>query len=279
MAERATAQARRTSSQDHPKPAPRAHRPPPPPPDRAGATPGATSSVPTPHQPPVSAHLQQMPRYCRPHGPQSNLEAESVSAYPRVRVRLRPTHSPCTATAQDYEDSPRPTAAARPHDSNTHTHAQAHTHAQGHGPARGSWWQRWTHTKLRELLKWTRAEPFLKGLVHRPRRESAENCRLQPAGRWMPQDAWEAMQADAVRPHRVHPRELPAPQDHPYVLRCLRETLQDAVGRKAPMGHHRKPTPTHGHPLATPQTPMHGLRQHRQRPDPQHPGNPARYSD
>ena len=56
---------------------------------------------------------------------------------------------------------------------------------------------------------------------------SVENCRLQPAGRWMPQAAWEAMLADALHPLAVHPRNLPAPQDHPYVLRRLRETLQE----------------------------------------------------
>ena len=49
-----------------------------------------------------------------------------------------------------------------------------------------------------------------------------ENCRLRPAGAWMPQAAWEAMLADALHPLGVHPRNLPAPQDHPYVLRRLR---------------------------------------------------------
>ena len=43
----------------------------------------------------------------------------------------------------------------------------------------------------------------------------------------MPQAAWEAMLADALHPLGVHPRNLPAPQDHPYVLRRLRETLQE----------------------------------------------------
>ena len=33
--------------------------------------------------------------------------------------------------------------------------------------------------------------------------------------------------ADALNPLGVHPRNLPAPQDHPYVLRRLRETLQE----------------------------------------------------
>ena len=34
------------------------------------------------------------------------------------------------------------------------------------------------------------------------------------------------MLADALHPLGVHPRNLPAPQDHPYVLRRLRETLK-----------------------------------------------------
>ena len=94
------------------------------------------------------------------------------------------------------------------------------------------WWRRlacagtWvTQTQLWELRKWARAEPSLEGLVHRPRKGSAENPRLQPAGVWMPQAAWEAMLADAPHPLGVHPRSLPAPEDHLYVLRRLRETL------------------------------------------------------
>ena len=41
-----------------------------------------------------------------------------------------------------------------------------------------------------------------------PRKGSVENCCLQPAGRWMPQAAWEAMLADALHPLGVHPRNL-----------------------------------------------------------------------
>ena len=77
--------------------------------------------------------------------------------------------------------------------------------------------------QLWELGKWAGAEPSLEGLVHRPRKGSMENRRLQPAGGWMPQAAWEAMLADALHPQGVHP----APEDHPYVLRRLRETLQE----------------------------------------------------
>ena len=43
----------------------------------------------------------------------------------------------------------------------------------------------------------------------------------------MPQAALEAMLADAIHPQRVHLRNLPASQDHPYVLRRLRETIQE----------------------------------------------------
>ena len=56
---------------------------------------------------------------------------------------------------------------------------------------------------------------------------SVENSCLRPAGWWMPKAAWEAMLADALYHQGVHPRNLPAPQDHPYVLRHLRETLQE----------------------------------------------------
>ena len=43
----------------------------------------------------------------------------------------------------------------------------------------------------------------------------------------MPQAALEAMLADALHPLGIQPRNLPAPQGHPYVLRRLRETLQE----------------------------------------------------
>ena len=165
-----------------------------------------------------------MPRYRRQRESQPNPEAENVRAYPRVHIRPRP-HSPRTPTAQDYEESPRPATATSPHNPITPTHA--HSSAQGHGPTQGELWRCWTHTQLWERRKWARAEPSLEGLVHRPRKGSAENRRLQPAEGWMPQAAWEAMLADALHPQGVHPRNLPAPQDHPDVRRCLRETLQD----------------------------------------------------
>ena len=102
-----------------------------------------------------------------------------MRAYPRVHIRPRP-RSPRTPTAQDYEDSPRPSTATSPHDPITPLHA--HSCAQGHGPAQERWWQHWTQTQLWELRKWARAEPSLENLVHRPSKGSAENCRLQPAG-------------------------------------------------------------------------------------------------
>ena len=203
MAERPTAEARRTSFHHHPKPATRPHR-----------------ATPAPYQPPMSPHVQQMPGYYRPHGPQLNTEAQTVSTYPRVRVRPRPSHSPCTPTAQDNEESPRPTAAASPLDSTACTQGHVHAHAQGHGPARGFWWQRCTHTQLWELQKWARAKPSLAGLVHRPRRKSAENHPLL-----MLHVAWEAMLADPLHPQGVDRREIPTPQDGLYVLRRLQETL------------------------------------------------------
>ena len=42
----------------------------------------------------------------------------------------------------------------------------------------------------------------------------------------MPQDAWQATLAKALHPQRVHRRQLPQPQEHPRVLRRLRESLQ-----------------------------------------------------
>ena len=165
-----------------------------------------------------------MPRYRRRRESLPNREAETVRAHPWVHIRSRP-HSACTPTVQDYEESPGPATATGPHDPVRPTYA--HSSAQDRGPAQGQWWQRWTHTQLWELRKSTRGEPSLESLVHRPRKGSVENCRLQPAGGWMPQAAWEAMLADALHPLGVRPRNLPAPQDHPYVLRRLRETLQE----------------------------------------------------
>ena len=62
---------------------------------------------------------------------------------------------------------PQPATGTSPHDAITATHA--HSSAQ-------------THTQVWELRKWARAEPLLEGLVHRPRKGSTENCRLQQAG-------------------------------------------------------------------------------------------------
>ena len=191
-----------------------------------------------------------MPRYRRHRESQANPEVETVRAYPRVHIRPRP-HSPRTPTAQDYEESPRPATPTSPQDPITPTHA--HSSAQDRGPAQGQFWRRWTHTQLWELRKWTRAEPSLEGLVHLPCKGSVENCRLQPAGGRMPQAAWEAMLADALHPPGVHPRNLPAPQDHPYVLRRLRETDQETQRdsirlwdiTQNPTPHTHTPSPPH----------------------------------
>ena len=80
-----------------------------------------------------------------------------------------------------------------------------------------------------------------------------ENCRLQPAGEWMPQASWEAMLADALQPLGVHPRNLSAPQGHPYVLGRLRETLQETQRdgiclwdiTQSPTPHTHIPSPPH----------------------------------
>ena len=198
----------------------------------------------------MTAHMQRMPHYRRRRESPPNPEAETVRAHPRVHIRVHP-HSPRTPTEQDYEESPRPATAAGPHDPVTPTHA--HSSPQDRRPAQEQWWQRWTHTQLWELRKWARGEPSLEGLVHRPRKGSVENCRLRLAGGWMPQAAWEAMLVDALHPLGVHPRNLPAPQDHPYVLRRLLETLQETqrdgirlwVITQSPAPHTHTPSPPH----------------------------------
>ena len=247
MAERAAAEARRASSHHLPKPAPQAHGPPPTKPEQRQGPPAAP---PPPYQPPMTAHMQRMPHYRRRRESPPNPEAETVRAHRRVHIRVHP-HSPRTPTEQDYEESPRPAAAAGPHDPVTPTHA--HSSAHDRRPAQEQWWQRWTHTQLWELRKWARGEPSLEGLVHQPRKGSVENGRLRTAGGWMPQTAWEAMLADALHPLGVHPRNLPAPQDHPYVLRRLRETLQETRRdgirlwdiTQSPAPHAHTPSPPH----------------------------------
>ena len=199
---------------------------------------------PPPYQPSMTAHIQRMPRYRRRRESPPNPEAETVRAHPGVHIRARP-HSPGTPTEQDYEESRRPANATGPHDPVTPTHA--HSSAQDCRPAQVQWWQLW------ELRKWARGEPSLEGLVHRPGKGSVENCRLRSAGGLTPQAAWEAMLADALHPLGGHPRNLPAPQYHPYVLRRLRETLQETQRdgirlwdiTESPAPHTHTPSPAH----------------------------------
>ena len=247
MAERAAAEARRTSSRHLSKPAPQAHGPLPTKPEQRQGPPAAS---PPPYRPSMTAHMQRMHHYRHRRESPPNLEAGTVRAHPRFHIRVHP-HSPRTPTEQDYEESPRPAIAAGPHDPVTPTHP--HSSAQDRRPAQEQWWQRWTHTQLWELQKWAKGEPSLEGLVHQPRKGSVENCRLRPAGGWMPQASWEAMLADALHPLGVHPRNLPAPQDHPYVLRRLRETLQETQRdgirlwdiTQSPAPHAHTPSPPH----------------------------------
>ena len=61
------------------------------------------------------------------------------------------------------------------------------------------------------------------------------------------------MLADALHLLGVHPRNLPTPEDHPYVLRRLRETLQETQRdgiclwdiTKSPIPHTPTPSPAH----------------------------------
>ena len=69
----------------------------------------------------------------------------------------------------------------------------------------------------------------------------------------MPQAAWEAMLADALHPLGVRPSNPPAPQDHPYVVRRLQETLQETQRdgirlwdiTQNPAPHTHTPSPPH----------------------------------
>ena len=68
----------------------------------------------------------------------------------------------------------------------------------------------------------------------------------------MPQAAWEAMLADVLHPLGVHPRNLPAPQDHAYVVKRLRETPHEARRDGIRLWEiSQSPTP-HTHPPSPP---------------------------
>ena len=71
-----------------------------------------------------------------------------------------------------------------------------------------------------------RAGTCLEYLVRQPSRYTTENRCLRPAGGWMPQDASEAMLADALHPQKIHPHQLLAPQDRPDVIKRLREAVK-----------------------------------------------------
>ena len=136
IAERAVAEARRTSSRHLSTPAPQAHGLPP---TRPVLRQGPPAWSQPPYQPSMTAHIRRMPRYHRRHESPPNPEAETVRAHPRVQIRAR-HHSPRTPTEQDYEESPRPATANGPHDPVTPTHA--HSSAEDRRPAQGQWWQR-----------------------------------------------------------------------------------------------------------------------------------------
>ena len=53
------------------------------------------------------------------------------------------------------------------------------------------------------------------------------------------------------------------------------EPRGDVERGKAPMGHHCKPSPSHGHPISIPQAPMHGCRLGRTPPEPTAPREPG----
>ena len=122
MAERAAAEAQRTSSRHLSKPTPQAQGPPLTGPEGHQDPPAASLA---PYQPSISANIQRMPRYCRRHESQPNPEAETVRAHPQVHIRSRP-HSPRTPT-EDYEEYPRPATDTSPHDPDTPTNTHSST--------------------------------------------------------------------------------------------------------------------------------------------------------
>ena len=267
IAERAAADTRRTLSRHLSKPAPQAQGPPQTRPERRQGPPAAS---PPPYRPSMTAHIQRMPHYRRCRESPPNPEAETVLAHPRVHIRARP-HSPRIPAEQDYEEFPRPATATGPHDPVTPTHA--HSSAQDRRSAQGQWWQRWTDTQLWELRKWARGEPSLEGLVHRPRKGSVENCRLRPAGGWMPQAAWEAMLACAPPPGSPSPQPPRAPGPPVCPQAPAGDPPGDTARRHPLMGHHPKPSPEQTHPLTTPQASAHRHRRH-----PQHPRSPVHHT-
>ena len=76
-----------------------------------------------PYQPPMSAHVRQMPHYRNLSLP--NPEAESTYICSPVCAHPRHTNSPGNPTAQEYEEtySLRPTASIRPHHPAAYTQA------------------------------------------------------------------------------------------------------------------------------------------------------------
>ena len=173
-----------------------------------------------------------------------------MRAHPQVHIRARP-NSPRTPAEQDYEESPRHASATGLHDPVTPTHA--HSSAQDRGPAQGQWWQRWTHTQLWELRKWARGEPSLEGLVHRFRKGSVENCASGRRGGGCRRPHGKPCWPMRSTPWESTPATSPRPKDHPYVLRRLRETLQETQRdgirlwdiTRSPAPHTHTPSPPH----------------------------------
>ena len=126
-AERATAGARRTPSQPHPKSATLVHRP-----SRTG--PEHRQGQQAASRPPFQLRCLPASRRCPVTA--ANMDPnptpmQSISICPRVSVCPRPARCPRTRTAQNYKCSPRSTTAASPHDPSTRTHAHAHATAEG----------------------------------------------------------------------------------------------------------------------------------------------------
>ena len=194
-----------------------------------------------------------------------------MRAHARVHIRARP-HSPRTPTEEDYEESPRPVAATGPHDPVTPTHA--HSSVKTAGPPKDSGGSAGPTRSSGSCESGPGESPPSRAWSIGPARGRWRTAASGRRGGWMPHAAWEAMLADALQPLGVHPRNLSAPQDHPYVLRRLRETLQETQrdGIRL-LGHHPKPSPAQTHPLTTPQASAHRHRRH-----PQHPRSPAHHT-
>ena len=240
------------SSAQHGAPPP-SPTPPPPPPWRSALRPKHDAPRPATSRSP-------RPRFTdRPRPDQINARFHQQRPLPPTNPRCQPTYSTCPATAATASSNPTPRRrpCAHTHES---TSARAptprapprhRTTRNSPGPPLPPVPTTPSHPPTPTPPPKTAAPPRDSGGGAGHTRSSG-SCKSGPGksppsrawstgptgGRWrtaassrrgggMLQAAWEAMLAESLQPLGVHPRNPPAPQDHPYVLRRLRETLQE----------------------------------------------------